>query len=53
MFRSSLEVRDRLRRSGWQFDRQFQTSTIYPYLSPLDKQAQLWLDSAQRNSLLP
>ena len=53
LFRSSLEVRDRLRRSGWQFDRQFQTSTIYPYLSPLDKQAQLWLDSAQRNSLLP
>jgi hypothetical protein len=53
LFRSSLEVRDRLQRSGWQVDRQFQTNTIYPYLSPLDEQAQLWLDSAQRNSLLP
>ncbi|HEY9689562.1 MAG TPA: glycosyltransferase family 39 protein [Coleofasciculaceae cyanobacterium] len=53
LFRGSAKVRDRLRAENWRVDRRYQTSTIYPYLPPLDRQAQLWLDAAHQDQLIP
>lgn len=49
IFRGDPSVRDRLLAENWRLDRRYQTGTIYPYLPPLDRQAQLWLDAAHQD----
>jgi len=53
LFRGSSTVLDRLRATNWRLDRRYQTSRIYPYLPPLDRQAQLWLDAIHQDQLIP
>jgi uncharacterized membrane protein len=48
LFRPNATLRQQMTAAGYSLDRRFQTGTIYPYLPPLDQQAQIWLDRVSR-----
>ncbi|TAD79422.1 MAG: hypothetical protein EA001_04000 [Oscillatoriales cyanobacterium] len=48
LFRPNDTLRQQLTQAGYRLDQLFQTGSIYPYLPPLDQQAQIWLDRVSR-----
>lgn len=52
LFRPNAALRQQMTAAGYSLDRLIQTGSIYPYLPPLDQQAQIWLDRVSRQSKL-